>query len=42
MVNKDKCRCECKKRHACEKDYACNTATFCCVNRKYLASIMDD
>ena len=25
--NNDKCRCECKKRHVCEKDYVWNPAT---------------
>ena len=40
--NDDKCRCECKKRHVCEKDYIWNSATFSCENWKYLASIMDD
>ena len=36
------CRCVCKKRNVCEKDYVWNTATCSCENRKYLASIMDD
>ena len=40
--NNDKCRCECKKRHVCEKDYIWNPATCSCVNGKYLASIMGD
>ena len=40
--NKDKCRCECKKRHACEKDYVLNPTTRYCENGKYLASVMDD
>ena len=40
--NNDKCLCECKKRHVCEKYYIWNLATCCCQNRKYLASIMDD
>ena len=39
--NKDKCRCEYKKIHACEKDYVCNLATCNCENGKYFASIMD-
>ena len=39
--NNDKCRCECKKIHACEKDYIWNLATCICENGKYLASIMD-
>ena len=39
----DKCQCECKKSHACEKDYAWKPATCSCKNgKKYLASIMDD
>ena len=25
--NNDKCRCECKKHHICEKDYFWNPAT---------------
>ena len=37
--NNDKCRCECKKRHACKKDYVWNPATCNCENGKYLASI---
>ena len=40
--NNDKCGCECKKRHVCEKDYVWNLATCSCENGKYLASIMDD
>ena len=40
--NNSKCRCECKKRHVCEKDYVSNPATCNCENGKYLASIMDD
>ena len=40
--NNDKCRCECKKRHVCEKDYVWNPATCNCENGKYLASIMDN
>ena len=36
--NNDKCRCECKKRHVCEK----NPARFGCEHGKYLASIMED
>ena len=40
--NNDKCRCECKKLHVCEKDYIWNLATCSCENGKYLASIMDD
>ena len=40
--NNDKCLCECKKCHACKKDYIWNPATCSCQNGKYLASIMDD
>ena len=40
--NNDKCRCQCKKRHVCEKDYVCNPAICSCENRKCLSSIMDD
>ena len=40
--NNNKCRCECKKIHLCEKDYSWNRATCNCENGKYLASIMDD
>ena len=40
--NTDKCRCECKKRHVCEKDYIWNLTTFSCENRKCLASIMNN
>ena len=42
MVENNKCRCECKKRHVCEKHYVWNPATCCWENGKYLASIMDD
>ena len=40
--NNRKCRCECKKRHVCEKYYVWNPGTCRCKNRKYLGSIMDD
>ena len=40
--NNDKCQCECKKRHVCEKDYIWNPSKCGCKNGKYLASIMDD
>ena len=40
--NNDTCRCECNKRHVCEKDYVWNPATCSCENGNYLASIMDD
>ena len=40
--NSDKCWCEYKKRHVCEKMYILNPATCSCENGKDLASIMDD
>ena len=40
--NNDKCQCECKKHHICEKEYVWNPATCSCENGKYLASIVDD
>ena len=40
--NNNKCWCECKKRHVCEKDYVWNPATCKFENGKYLASIMND
>ena len=40
--NNNKCRCQYKKHHICEKDYVWNPATCNCKNGKYLASIMDD
>ena len=40
--NNDKCWYECIKRHICEKDYVCNTATCNYENGKYLASVLDD
>ena len=40
--NNDKCRCECKKLHVCEKDYVRNPSTCNCENEKYLANIMDN
>ena len=40
--NKDKCWCECKKRHKCEKDYIWNPFTCSCEYGKYLTSIMED
>ena len=42
QCNNDKCQCECKKRHVCEKDYIWNPAPCICENEKYLASLMDD
>ena len=38
----DKCRCECKKCHVCEKDYVWNPATCNCEDGKYLASTTED
>ena len=38
----DKCRCECKKRHVCDKNCVWNPATCSCENEKYLANIIDD
>ena len=40
--NNNKCRCECKKRDVCEKDYIFNPATGSCENGQYLASILGD
>ena len=40
--NNDKCRCKCKKRHVCEKDYVWNPAICTCKDGKCLASIMDN
>ena len=40
--NYDKCRCECKKHHICEKGYAWNPGTCNCENVKDSASIMND
>ena len=40
--NNDKCPCDCKKGHVCEKDYVWNPATCNRENGKYLASIMND
>ena len=40
--NNDKWRCECKKRHACEKGYSWNPSKCNCENEKKLASIMDN
>ena len=40
--NNDKCRCECKKRHVCEKDYVSNPSKRNCKNGKYLPGVMDD
>ena len=40
--NNDKCLCECKKRHVCEKYYIWIPATCSYKNGIYLTSIMDD
>ena len=40
--NNNKCLCECKKRHECEKDYNWNPSTCSCENGRYLVNIMDD
>ena len=42
LWNNDKCWCECKKHHICQKDYVWNSATCNCENEKHLASIIDD
>ena len=39
--NKDKCRCECKKQHICEKRICWNPSTCICENGN-LANIMND
>ena len=41
-LNNNKCWCECKKHHVCEKDYMWNPATCTFENGKYLASFMND
>ena len=41
-MNNDKCWCECKEHHICEKYYIWNPATCSFKNGKYLASITDD
>ena len=40
--NNDKCWCENKKHHICEKYYIWNPSTCICENVKYLATIMND
>ena len=40
--NNDKCWCECRKHHICEKDYVWNYATCNCKYGKYLASVIND
>ena len=39
--NNDKCWCECKKHHICEKDYIGNRAACSCESGKYSVSIDD-
>ena len=39
--NNDKCWCECKTHHICEKDYIWNPATCSCKNGKHLTNIID-
>ena len=39
--NNNKCRCECKKHHVCEKDYVWNLATCNRENGKCLANSAD-
>ena len=41
-MNNNKCRCEFKNYHICEKDYVWNPATFNCENGENLANVMDD
>ena len=40
--NNDKCECERKKHHICEKCYVWNPSTCSYQNGKYLTSIIDD
>ena len=40
--NSDKCQCNCKKHHICEKDNILNPSACICENGKYLAIVMDD
>ena len=40
--NTDKCWCDCKNCHVCEKDYSLNFSRDSCKNTKYWASIMND
>ena len=42
LRNNDKCWCECKKHHICEKDYIWNPTTCSFKESKYSASITDD
>ena len=38
----NKCWCECKKHHICEKDHTWNPVTCSYKNAKYLARIIDN
>ena len=40
--NNDKCQCECKNRHVCEKDYIWNPSICNFKNGKYFASVMNN
>ena len=40
--NNDKYQCECKKSHACQKDYIWNPSTCSCENGEYLASTVNE
>ena len=40
--NNDKCQCECRKDHICEKEYVWNSSACIYKSGKDLASIMDD
>ena len=42
LWSNENCRCECKKRHACEKDYILNPVACSCKNGKHLESILED
>ena len=39
-LNKNKCQCECKKRHICEKGYIWNPAICSCENGKILRVLL--
>ena len=40
--NNDKCRCDCIKRLACQKDFNYHPETFSCGSGKYLTGIIND
>ena len=40
--NNNKCQCECKNHHICQKDDIWDPSNCICENEKYLASIMDN